>query len=291
MKAPSFAYVRATTLADIFKLMSEHGPDAKLLAGGQSLLAALAFRLSEPSTLIDVSRVAELKGIEHNGDSIRVGALTTHTELGASSLVRAHVPLIAAAVPHIAHPAIRNRGTIGGSLAFADPAAELPACAVALNANIIAASAAGERSIPAEKFFAGLYETALREGELIRAVEFPVARPDERTAILEIARRSGDYAIAGIVMRASIDGSTVRDPRVVFFGVGDTPVLAQQTMAMLHGQRIDAARVEAGKKAVAADLQPSSDLHGGPEMKRHLAGVLLKRALEKLMSEHGARAA
>src|SRR6185503_1150360 len=153
MKAPPFAYVRAASLADVFRLWGAAGPEAKLLAGGQTLLASLAFRLSDPGTLIDISRVQELKGIAQAGDAVRVGALTTHTELGASELVRRHVPLLTEAVPLIAHPAIRNRGTLGGSLAYADPAAELPACAVALDATIVACSAKGERRIPASQFF------------------------------------------------------------------------------------------------------------------------------------------
>ena len=151
MKAPPFAYVRATSLADAFNLWRDAGPDAKLLAGGQSLLATLAFRLSEPSTLIDISRVRELRGIAQTGAAIRVGALTTHAELGANELVRSHVPLLAEAVPLIAHAAIRNRGTIGGSLAFADPAAELPACCVALDAVIVARNAAGRAAHPGSR--------------------------------------------------------------------------------------------------------------------------------------------
>jgi xanthine dehydrogenase iron-sulfur cluster and FAD-binding subunit A len=220
MKAPPFAYVRATSLADAFKLWSAAGPDAKLLAGGQTLLATLAFRLSDPGTLIDISRVGELKGIAKAGSAIRVGALTTHAELGASALIHEHVPLLAEAVPLIAHPAIRNRGTIGGSLAYADPAAELPACCLALEASIIARSATAERRIPAAQFFTGLYATALGPHELIAAIECPVARPGERSTILELARRSGDYAMAGVAVRAKVAGSTLVEPSIAFFGVG-----------------------------------------------------------------------
>ncbi len=291
MKSPPFAYVRATSLGDVFRLMTEHGPEAKLLAGGQSLLAALAFRLSEPPTLIDISRVAELKGIERVGASIRVGALTTHADLGASGLVRSHVPLIAEAVPLIAHPAIRNRGTIGGSLAFADPAAELPACVVALGATIIASSAAGDRSIPAAQFFEGLYATALREGELIKAIDIPVARASQQVAILEIARRSGDYAMAGIALSVIVQDAVLTEPRIVFFGVGDTPMLAQRTMAALSGKSIDRGLIDVAKTAVAADLSPAADQHGGPDMKRHLAGVLLERTLKRILEQGEARAA
>ena len=221
MKAPPFAYQRAGTLADVFRLMSESGADAKLLAGGQSLIATLAFRLSEPTTLIDITRVAELKGVADAGNFIRVGALTTHAELGHSPLINAHVPLAAQAVPLIAHSAIRNRGTIGGSLAFADPAAELPAVVVALEAQIVAASAKGERRIPAAQFFTGLYETALAAGELIAAIEFPKAKAGERSTIAELTRRTGDYAMAGLAVRLRLEGGKVADPRIACFGVGD----------------------------------------------------------------------
>ena len=225
MKAPPFTYVRAASLADVFKLWREAGPEAKLLAGGQSLLATLAFRLSEPSTLIDISRVRELRGIAQAGAAIRVGALTTHAELGANELVRRHVPLLAEAVPLIAHPAIRNRGTIGGSLAFADPAAELPACCVALDAMIVARNAADERRIPAAEFFTGpLRHRARRQ------------RADRRD---RVSRRQGRRALhhpgAGAPLRRLRHGRhrrrRPRSPaarwsirRLVFFGVGDGPV-------------------------------------------------------------------
>ena len=215
MKAPPLAYVRAASLSDAFNLWRDAGTDAKLLAGGQSLLATLAFRLSEPATLIDISRVGELRGVAQTGAWIRVGALTTHAELAANELVRSHVPLLAEAAPLIAHPAIRNRGTIGGSLAFADPAAELPACCVALEAVVVARNAADERRIPAAEFFTGLYTTALRPDELIAAVEFPVAKPGERSVIAELARRSGDYAMAGVAARAKMQHARRAAPGVL----------------------------------------------------------------------------
>jgi carbon-monoxide dehydrogenase medium subunit len=291
MKAPPFAYVRAASLAEVFRLWSEAGPEAKLLAGGQTLLASLAFRLSDPGTLIDITRVNELAGIAQAGNVIRVGALTTHAELGASDLIRRNVPLIAEAVPLIAHPAIRNRGTIGGSLAFADPAAELPACCVALDAVIIARSAAGERRIPAAQFFTGLYATALAERELIGAIELPVARPSERSAILELARRSGDYAMAGVVARAQMGNGTLAELRIVFFGVGDAPVLAKGAMAAAEGKPATHDTVAAAQAALDTDLAPPADLHGSPQMKRHLARVLLERALRKLAGSAEAKAA
>lgn len=291
MKAPPFAYVRATSLTDAFNLWRDAGPEARLLAGGQSLLATLAFRLSEPSTLIDISRVRELRGIVQTGAAIRVAALTTHAELAANELVRSHVPLLAEAVPLIAHAAIRNRGTIGGSLAFADPAAELPACCVALDAVIVARNAADERRIPAAEFFTGLYATALRAHELIAAIEFPVAKPGERSTIIELVRRSGDYAMAGIAARAKIAGTTLVDPRLVFFGIGEGPVTAERAMAAASGKQVMPDTIATAQAALDSDLDPAADQHGSPDMKRHLARVLLARALARLAGHEEARAA
>ena len=285
MKAPPFAYARARSLAEVFDLMESSGDDPKLLAGGQSLLATLAFRLSEPSALIDITRVPELKGIAETGDAIRVGALTRYVELEADPLVRHHLPLLVEAIPLIAHAAIRNRGTIGGSIAFADPAAELPACAVALRASVVAVSRQGERRITVEDFFQGVYTTALDDGELVAAVEFPKAGPQQRATILEIARRSGDYAIAGIVASAVVEArGQLTDPRLVFFGVGPVPMLAREAMTALEGQALGQG-LAAAKQALGADLDPPADLHGGPEMKLHLCRVLLERALHRLTSE------
>lgn len=291
MKAPPFAYVRATSLTDALHRWRDAGPDARVLAGGQSLLATLAFRLSEPGTLIDISRLKELRGIVQTGNAIRVGALTTHAELGSSGLVREHVPLVADAVPLIAHAAIRNRGTIGGSLAFADPAAELPACCVALDAVIVARNAADERRIPAAGFFTGLYTTALRPFELIAAVEFPVAKPGDRGTIIELARRSGDYAMAGIAARAKVAGATLIEPRFVFFGVGAAPVIAERAMAAAGGKQVLPETIAAAQAALDADLDPPADQHGSSDMKRHLARVLLARALNRLAGSEEARAA
>ncbi len=198
MKWPAIGYVRAGSLEDVWRARAEHGSAAQILAGGQTLLATLAFRLSEPKVLVDITRVAALRGVALAGGVLRIGALTRHAELARDPLVAQHAPLLAEAAPLIAHPAIRNRGTIGGSLAYADPAAELPACAVALGATILAVSPAGERRIAAEDFFTGLLTTALREDEIIAAIEVPVATAATRSAIVEVARRSGDYAMAGL---------------------------------------------------------------------------------------------
>lgn len=290
MKAPRFSYVRAASLADALRLLAEKGPEARLLAGGQSLLAALAFRLSEPQVLIDISKLADLKGVTRVGDKIRIGAGMTHSALGRDPLVAAAAPLIAAAIPHIAHPAIRNRGTIGGSLAYADPAAELPACVVALEADLVARSVTGERRIKAADFFTGLFSTALEPNEILTAVEIPVAAANDRCAIVEVARRSGDYAMAGVALKATLAGDRISAIRPVFFGLGDGPVLANGAARALTGGAPTAERLAAAKATLATDLDPPGDQHGGPEMKRHLAGVVLERALARIAGSE-ARAA
>lgn len=291
MKAPRFSYVRPASLGEALRLLQEKGADARLLAGGQSLLAALAFRLSEPAVLIDISKLPELKGIAQAGSVIRVGAGVTHSALAASDLIKSHVPLVAQAIPHIAHPAIRNRGTIGGSLAYADPAAELPACCLALEATLVAASARGERRIKAADFFTGLFTTALATDEILTAIELPVAAQGDRAALVEIARRSGDYAMAGVALKARVAGSTVSGVRAVFFGVGDAPVLAAGANAALEGKAVTAETIAAAKAALHRDLDPAPDQHGGPEMKRHLAGVVLERALARLTGANVEKAA
>ncbi|WP_237212886.1 FAD binding domain-containing protein [Falsiroseomonas oryziterrae] len=284
MKWPAFAYERASTLQDVWRLRAEHGEGARLVAGGQTLLATLAFRLSEPSVLVDITRIEALRGVTVQGSTLRIGALTRHAELGRDPLVARHAPLLAEAVPYIAHPAIRNRGTIGGSLAYADPAAELPACVVALDATLVLASPAGERRVAAREFFTGLLETALKPDELIAAVEVPAATPASRSAIVEVARRSGDYAMAGLAASLSLgaDGR-VSAPRLVYFGVGNGPVLAAGASAALEGKALDAGAIAAAQAALARDIDPPSDLHGPPEMKRHLARVLTARALSRFL--------
>jgi len=270
-------YLRASNLGELWAALSEHGPAAQIMAGGQTLLATLAFRLSEPGVLVDITRIAELRGIGVTGQTLRIGALTRHAELGRDALVRQHAPLLTEAVPLIAHPAIRNRGTIGGSLAYADPAAELPACIVALGATVVAASAEGERRIPAEAFFTDLLQTALQPGEIISAIEIPIA--SRVSAIQEVARRSGDYAMAGLAAALRLEAGCVVAPRLVYFGVGNGPVLALRANAALEGRMLDAASISAAQAALAEDLDPPQDLHGPPEMKRHLARVLTSRVL------------
>jgi carbon-monoxide dehydrogenase medium subunit len=272
VKPAPFAYARASGLAEVLDVLEREGEHCRLLAGGQSLLPALNLRLAAPPLLLDISGLPELRGIAAlPGGGVRLGALTRHAELESDPLVAARAPLLARAAPLIAHPAIRNRGTLGGSLALADPAAELPACMLALEATILAHSRRGERRIPASEFFRGLYTTALAADEVLAAVEIPPPGPGEGSVILELARRHGDYAIVGV---AAVGRR--RSARLAFFGVGATAMRARAAEAAL------AEGVAAAQAALAADLDPPADLHGPPALRLHLARVLLGRALSQL---------
>jgi len=268
LKAPSFAYAKPRSLEEAFPLLER--PGARILAGGQSLIPSLNMRLSSPELLVDIGGLARLKDISLQPGGLRIGALVTHAELERSGEVRKHVPLLADAAPHIAHPAIRNRGTLGGSLALADPAAEYPACALALNATLVLQGRKSERRVPASSFFKGLFETDIRPGEILVAAEFPKV---ERSVFVELARRHGDYAIVGLAAVADASGK-----RLAFFGVESKPVLAVQA-----GK---AKSLEEAKASLAKDLHPSADLYNSPATKLHLAGVLLSRAWNTLSKPH-----
>jgi carbon-monoxide dehydrogenase medium subunit len=282
MKPAPFGYARAATLDDVFSLLAEHGDDAKIIAGGQSLMATLNMRLSEPEILIDINRIDWLAGIEDTGDTIRIGAMTRHVDVEESDLVATHAPMIAAAMEHIAHPAIRNRGTFGGSIAFADPAAELPACAAALEATMHVAGKGGTRDIAATDFFKGLYETALGEGEILTAVSVPKIAAGWKSGFMELARRHGDYAIIGLCAHLQFDGAKFGDTRLVFFNAGDRPVSAPQTAALLNGQSWSGELSEKLSASLREELDPPDDLNANGPMRKHLAGVLVKRTLAPL---------
>ena len=282
MKAPAFDYVRATSLPQVFGLLQQHGDAARLLAGGQTLVATLNMRLSEPALLIDINALDGLRGITLDAGLLRIGALVTHAEIEASALVAQHAPLLAQAAPHIAHRAIRNLGTLGGSLAYADPAAEWPACARALDAVLVLVSAQGERRVPAADFFQGLYTTALRPDELLAACEIPALAADERQHFDELARRHGDYAITGLAARALWRGGRVYGLRLAYLGLEDRPVRLPRTEALLEGQAPTDALLQQALQTLRGELQPMADLTHSAETKRHLAGVLAQRALRKL---------
>jgi len=285
MKPPLFDFQRARSVDHAIALLGEHGDEAKLIAGGQSLMASLNFRLSSPDLLIDITRLDDLRGIGTGADGLRLGALTRHSEILRSEVVARAAPLMTAAAPHIAHEAIRNRGTIGGSIAFADPAAEWPACALALDASIEIAGPAGIRRVPATDFFQGLYETDLGPGELVRAVHVPTRPAGERHRFQELTRRHGDYAIVGLAALAVWRDGRLATPRLAFFGVGASPMLATAAMAELDGSPGDDAALARACEALTAELDPFDDLNASAELRRHLARTLLRRAVATLTGE------
>jgi len=281
VKAPSFAYAKPSTLAEVYDLLDRHGDEAKLLAGGQSLIATLNLRLSSPQLLIDITGLPGLSGIKADKGVLRIGALTTHSEVEHSPAIAEHLPLLAQAVPHIAHAAIRNAGTFGGSVALADPASEYPACCLALDAQLVIAGRKGERRVAARDFFKGLYDTDLKPGEVLVAGEFKLA-PGYRSSFLEIARRHGDYAIVGLAAHGKIAGGKFSDLRLAFLGAGGKPVLAKAAAAAVEGKAYGAENIAAAQAALARDLDPPADLYSSAATKLHLARVLTGRALAAL---------
>ncbi len=268
-------------------MLAEHGDDARILAGGQSLMPMLALRVARPGVLVDINRLAGLSGVGVREDGIFIGALTRHSALERSEEVRRHLPLLAMALPHVGHPAIRNRGTFGGSCALADPAAELPACAVALGARFVIRGRTGEREVAASDFFRGLYATALDAGEMLLGARFPLPPADAFSGFAELAPRHGDYATVGIAAHGRIAGGRFVDPRLVFFGCGDRPVRARAAAAALDGQAAGAKSIDAALAALEADLDPRGDLRASAALRRHLASVLARRVLSGPGLAHG----
>lgn len=281
MKPAPFAYAKARSLEEACALLGQHKDTARLLAGGQSLIATLNMRLSAPSVLIDINAIPGLDGIALKDGAVEIGALARHAKVEQSDVIRQHAPLIARAMPHIAHPAIRNRGTFGGSVAFADPAAELPACVLALSGEMEITGASGKRRVKADDFFKGLFETAIGPEDILTAFRLPAATASMRYGFAELARRHGDYAIVGLTAAAKKEGAGLKDVRLAYFGVGETPMRARKAEAALSGPVNDAAI----DKAVAAlDLDPSDDVQADAATKKHLAGVLLRRVVQQLMA-------
>ena len=275
MKPAPFAYKRARALEEAVAALGEHA-DARLLAGGQSLIATLNMRLSAPSLLIDINGIGGLDGIALKAGKLEIGALTRHVQAERSDTIAKHAPLIARAIPHIGHAAIRNRGTLGGSIAFADPAAELPACLLALDGEVDATGPQGKRTIHAQDFFKGLFETALGPQDVLTAIRVPAATKNTRVGFAELARRHGDYAIVGLAASARADGKGLADVRLAFFGVGATAVRANKAETALASGNVEAA-------VAALDLDPQDDLQATAAVKKHLAGVLLRRVAKQLM--------
>jgi carbon-monoxide dehydrogenase medium subunit len=279
MKAAAFNYAKPASLAQVFELLQAHGDDARLLAGGQTLMATLNMRLSEPHLVVDITGIQALRGISVQGAVLRIGALVTHTDIEFSPLVAQHAPLLKTAAPHIAHRAIRNSGTWGGSIAYADPAAEWPTCLLALGGSVVAQSSRGERRIAADDFFTGLYSTALAPDEVLTACEIPLASADHWFGFSELARRHGDYAIVGMAATARRQGRALQGVRIALLGIAATPVRALKAEALLEGRPLDQELVAQAVACLRAEIEPLPDLTNTPDTKRHLAGVLLQRML------------
>lgn len=282
MKPAPFDYVAPRSLDEVLEVLAERPDDAKVLAGGQSLIPLLNFRLAQPALLVDVNRLPGLDGVAVASDGeLRLGALARQGRLERDPHVAERAPLLAAALPHVAHPQIRNRGTLGGSLAHADPAAELPAVALALDARLRLARRGGERWVAARDFFRGLFATALEPGELLVEVALPPPPPRSGFAFLEVARRHGDYALAGVAAAVTLDErGACRRARLVLLAVGDAPVEAGVAAAALAGGPLDVERIaEAARHAAESEIDPVGDIHASADFKRHLIRVLAARAL------------
>jgi aerobic carbon-monoxide dehydrogenase medium subunit len=282
MKASAFSYARATSVENAIELLVVHGERAKVLSGGQSLMPAMNLRLVAPELIVDIGDLNELRGIAVRGGILTIGALTRHADLLKSPEIATHAPLLTDAIAHVAHPAIRNRGTIGGSLAQADPASELPACMVALNATIVIIGPAGERRVPAKGFFTGIYDTVLSPQELLVAVELPVARKNSQHFFCEFARRHGDYAIVGIAAQAVMENGILTDLRPVFFAVGDRPVMINAGAKLLK-TAVTSALLSEALEGLNEELDPPEDQQASSSMRRHLAKVLLARCVSSLL--------
>ena len=292
MKSSAFDYVRAESAAHALALLAQHGDEARLLAGGQTLLPTLNMRLSQPRLLVDIGGLAALAGITLHGSTLRIGALTKHVEVEESPLVALHAPLLAQAAPHIAHRAIRNLGTFGGTLAYADPAAEWPACVLALNATLVLQGAHGERRVAAADFFQGLFSTARRDDELLVACEIPVikATAGERHHFSELARRHGDYAVAGLAACATVHADSLSDVRLAFLSLGDRPLRAHAAEQVLQAGALNAARINEADAALRAELAPFADLTHSAAAKTQMAATLMRRAIAAMTAPTAATA-
>jgi len=281
MKPAPFKYVLASSLDHALALKAEHGDEARFLAGGQSLIPAMNFRLARPAVLIDINALSGLAGIDRlEPGRLRVGALTRYRALERDGEFLKSCPLFADALPHIAHPQVRNRGTIGGNLSHADPASELPALAVAMQAEMRIKSAAGERRVAASDFFAGLLTTDLASDEMLVDITYPVLAPRSGACFMEIARRRGDFAIAGVAAVVTLDEERrCASARLALCGVGETPVDSGAAASAMIGSRVTGEAIDAVAAGVRELIAPSGNVHASPDYQRHVAGVLVQRAI------------
>jgi carbon-monoxide dehydrogenase medium subunit len=279
MKLPPVDYQAPTTVPEAVELLAEHQDEASVLAGGQSLIPLLALRLAHPSVLIDINGIAELSGVSATDGRVAIGAMTREYVAEESETVADAVPLLAAALPLIGHEAIRSRGTVGGSLAHADPAAELPAVARALDAEFVVRSPAGERVIPASEWFEGYLTTSRAPDELLTEVRFPAAGRGTGTSFQEVARRHGDFAMVGLAASVTLSGGVITEARLAFAGVSDVPVRAAGAEDLLVGERPSAELFDEAARRATDDLNPPADLHGSAEYRKKVAAALVRRGL------------
>lgn len=288
MKPAPFRYAAPESVAEALGLLRSYGQDGKLLAGGQSLVPLLNMRLARPSVIIDLNRIRELSYIKEDNGEIAVGAMTRQREAELSPLIRRRLPLLAEALGVVGHPQIRNRGTIGGSIAHADPSAELPAVAAVLQAKMVIRGPKGRRVLTPEEFFLTYLTTALEPDELLVEIRFPVV-PKAGAAFLEVARRHGDYALAGVAVVVSKNGERVGTCRLAFTGVGPGPVRIPEAEAAVMGNHLTDRVLQDVRKTVEERLDPDSDVHASAEYRKHVAGVLAVRALRFAAERAGAR--
>jgi carbon-monoxide dehydrogenase medium subunit len=287
MKPARFEYHRATSIDHAVGLLAELGDEAKVIAGGQSLVPLMAFRLARPDALVDINPLSELRFIEREGNLLRIGALTRHrdVEMTTDPAVRDGFDILPRAARWIGHYPIRTRGTFGGSIAHADPTAEWCMLALLLDAEIVARGPEGMRVIQAGDFFRGLFTTALRADELVTEVRFPAPAP--RAAMQEFARRQGDFAVVAAAAAIELDGDVFRSARIALAGVGDTPVRVPEAEALLAGAALRPEAYEEAGRAAARAIEPPSDVHGSREYRRELAAVLVRRALTDAVGHSG----
>ena len=280
MKPARFQYYDPETVDEVLRLLAEHGEEAKILAGGQSLVPLMNFRLARPSRLIDINRVSSLAYLKQENGALRIGALTRQRAVEKSELVLRQNPLVVEASEHIGQPAIRNRGSVGGSLAHADPAAEWPALAVAMDATMIVRSAQAERTVPASEFFVTYLTTCMAPDEMLAEVRMPCLPPGSGWSFLELSRRHGDFALVGVALWLTADaGGICTGGAIALTGVGPSPVRARKAEERLRGERLGQTLFQQVASAVSEELEPDSDLHASADYRRRVGGVLTRRAL------------
>ncbi len=282
MKPASFEYHAPQSLEEALFLLHNHADDAKILAGGQSLVPAMNFRVVQPSALIDLNRVPELGYIHEDGECLRIGAMARERQLEFDSFIAKRAPLLHEAAPHIAHPQIRNRGTIGGSIVNADPAAELPVLMLALQARLKASSTSGERWIDAKDFFVGMFTTALGPDEILTEIELPFMPSRTGWSFLEVAPRAGDYAMMGVAAWVTLDDmSKCQTAKLVYLNAGDGPVDAAEAAQLLQGEILNEELIDSAAQAASTqEINPFGNIHASVEYQRHLANVLTRKALK-----------